>query len=47
LADKFPKAAQAAEADPDKKAWDERLKKVAMAPQQRGKPGQLPTGCRR
>ena len=29
--DKFKEAAKAAEADPDEKAWEERLKKVARA----------------
>jgi hypothetical protein len=37
-ADKFKEAAIKAEADPDEKAWEERLKKVAKAPVAKAKP---------
>jgi hypothetical protein len=36
--DKFKDAARAAEADPDEKAWEERLKKVAKAPATKDRP---------
>ena len=35
--DKFKEAAKAAEADPDEKRWEERLKKVARAPSTKDK----------